>query len=35
MGFCSASQALSSCSIDQAASPNSFNPTMRELPLSV
>ena len=35
MGFCSASQALSNCSIDQAASPNSLSPTMRELPLRV
>ena len=35
MGFCSASQTLSTCSIDQAASPKSFSPTMRELPLSV
>ena len=35
MGFCSANQALSNCSIDHAASPNSFRPTMRELPLSV
>lgn len=33
--FCSASHALSNCSMDQAASPNSVNPTMRELPLSV
>ena len=35
IGFCSASQALIICSIDQAASPKSFRPTMRELPLSV
>ena len=34
-GFCSASQALRTCSIDQPASPNSVNPTIRELPLSV
>ena len=35
MGFCSASQRLNTCSMDQAASPNSCSPTMRELPLSV
>ena len=34
-GFCSASQALNTCSMDQPASPNSFSPTIRELPLSV
>ena len=34
-GFCSASQVLTSCSSDHAASPNSFRPTMRELPLRV
>ena len=34
-GFWSASQVLSTCSSDQAASPNSVSPTMRELPLSV
>ncbi len=34
-GFCSASQALSTCSMDQPASPNSVRPTIRELPLSV
>ena len=34
-GFWSASQVLSTCSIDQAPSPNSVSPTMRELPLSV
>ena len=35
MGFCSASQALSNCSMDHAASPNALSPTIRELPLSV
>ena len=35
MGFCSASQALSICSMAHPASPKSFRPTMRELPLSV
>ncbi len=34
-GFWSASQLLKSCSTAHAASPNSFRPTMRELPLSV
>ena len=34
-GFWSASQLLKSCSTAHAASPNSFSPTMRELPLSV
>ncbi len=34
-GFCSANHAFSSCSSDHPASPNSFSPTMRELPLSV
>ena len=35
IGFCSASHALSSCSMDQAASPKLFSPTMRELPFRV
>ena len=35
MGFCSANQALSICSMAQAASPNSSSCTMRELPLRV
>ncbi|MPN36242.1 hypothetical protein SDC9_183751 [bioreactor metagenome] len=35
MGRCSASHALSICSMAQPASPNSSSPTMRELPLSV
>ena len=34
-GLCSAKAVLMVCSIAQAASPNSVNPTMRELPLSV
>ena len=34
-GFWSANHPLSSCSSDQAASPNSSSPTMRELPLRV
>ena len=34
-GFWSASQLLNSCSIVQAASPNSLRPTIRALPLSV
>ena len=34
-GFWSAIQALSTCSIDQPASPNSVRPTILELPLSV
>ena len=34
-GFCSARDALSICSKDHAASPNSLSPTILELPLSV